>query len=130
MTELNQTITQSVAEQDRKIALYCCHRGWDDAIDADTIRDGILTRFRALGKPLESVHIKRTSLVRVTVQDNAGNELIHWQRCANRPIADRANLVIELGDKEYLWVRPAYRDFFHLHELQEMGLWLLENFYH
>lgn len=114
---LVSAIKAGLVSQDRVTALENCHRGWDGNIDADTIRGGISDRLKAMGKEYMARHgilIQRKDLKTVVVKVK-GDHFTHK--------------VFEVNGGE-VKVHAWAENFFHPHELEEMGEWLQKNCHH
>lgn len=113
---LVSVIRSSIAAQNRETALVSCHRGWDGTITQDTVLQGVMERFTAIGKGDQiaggmTFQRKGLSHVNLVRKDSQGRE----------------NIVLTnmFGDSE------AYcRDTFHSHEVKEIGAWMQEHVYH
>ena len=137
MKELMNTIAAGKTEQDRIQALECCYKGWDDGIDVDTILDGIKARYRAFNNPIAgmAISIRRLNLKEVQVMmrvDNQTASILDFQIVDVDTIRGSADVsIFRIPDtRKCIRVKVSDLDYFHDEELEEMGKWLLANFYH
>lgn len=112
---IQTAIKNSIAEQDKVVALKCCHRGWDGAITQDTIAQGVMERYRAMGlqdKVEGGVAFVRSGLNEVKlVKKTSFNIELDVIRFHNGYITGDENL-------------------FHPKEIQQIGKWMQKNFHH
>lgn len=106
----------SAMEQDREVSLHNCHTGWEGAITADTILQGVMERYRAMGavdKVAGGVAFRRRSLKHVELVMKTSFDI---------------ELVLMSVNDGLVTVKD--RDFFHKHEVDDITAWMLENVYH
>ena len=137
MKELMTSIKDVKMEQDRIQALECCYKGWDDSIDTDTILDGIKARYRAFNNPIVGVtlSIRRLNLKSVDIIQTLGDQtaiLLEFKIVDGDTIRGGAYVsIFRIPDtRACLYAKVNDIDYFHESELEEMGSWLLANFYH
>ncbi len=123
------TVVAGVKEQDRVRALVNCFATWDGSdVDQSVIADGIITRYRAMGKPIAGLNFRRVDLtsVVVRVRDEAGDEF-NILSIGLYQYAEPDD--IPYGDK-WLHVSAVHPKYFHPHELEVLAVYLIENLYH
>lgn len=139
MKELMTSIRNGKMEQDRVTALECCYKGWDDGICVDTILGGIAARYSAFDNPIvgATLAIRRLNLKSVDIIQThaAGNQtvtLLEFKVVDVDMVRGSAVLSIFRIPNSHmcLCVKVNDIDYFHDEELEEMGKWLLANFYH
>lgn len=114
-----QTITsrfrESVKEQARVIALENCFTTWDGNVDLDVIIQGLHDRFKAIGRPLEGIRFRRTSLhvVEADFLENGKVSTYKW--------------TYHLGILD--WESPDFAGILTPEEQVTMQLWLKDNYY-
>lgn len=115
-TQLARAVVNTMAEQDRVIALENCFHTWDGNVDLEVIEQGIMERYAAMGRnePL-GIRFERDGL--------------------NMVKGYLANM--ETGEVTHIFttyssVSPWFRDekFFTHKERHMVSEWLGKNFYH
>lgn len=137
MKELMTAINNNVNDQDRIQALECCHKGWDGNIDANTILDGIVARYSAFDNPIvgATLSIRRLNLMTVGIVQTIGDQTVALLEFETVDV-DTARGSVDVSifripnTRKCLRVKVNDIDYFHPEELEEMGTWLLANFYH
>lgn len=116
MTTLMTAIKTSIAQQDTDVALVNCFQTWDNGIDLDVITGGICDRMSAMGHPVEGVHYSRTSLdnIEVFIGEEKAFDISRYQA---------------LRSLEVLTYN-GFKKFFRQEEIDAMGEYLMNNFYH
>lgn len=136
MKELMTSINANVNEQDRVRALECCYKGWDGSITVDTILEGIAARYGAFDNPIVGTRlsIRRQDLrtIDVVYVVEHSTPMIEFRIVDVDSVRGAADVSIFRipNTRTCLSVRVADVDYFHESELEEMGRWLLGNFYH
>lgn len=125
-------IKESVAQQDRDIALVDCVTGWDGCVDEGTIRQGIFDRMKAMGRPIEDcLTITRLSLF-TTVIDFDGYSVSMCK--ADTPKLKLGHILggksFEQDGVTYWYNFNEVDSYFHENEIKLMTVYLTNNFYH
>ena len=113
---LVSVIRDGIATQNRETALVSCHRGWDGDIDQDTIAQGVMERYRALGRAYAvegGVAFRRTGLGNVALVRLGA-----------------LDLELEVISLRQGVVRVVDHDTFHSHEVSDITAWMQEHVYH
>ena len=109
-------IRDGIATQNRETALVSCHRGWDGGIGKDTIAQGVMERYRALGRAyavVGGVAFRRTGLGNVALVRLGAS-----------------GIELEVISMRQGVVHVVDHDTFHAHEVNEIGAWMQEHVYH
>jgi len=112
--DLNKVIKTIITDEDRTRALRYCFYTGDGEMNQEVIEQGILERYRAIGKPLEGILIQRTGLNTVEINHPTGN-VCHIHRFPR------------LMSTDVYWTTDGI---FTEEEANEMADWLLANFHH
>lgn len=111
---LTSHVIEGMKEQARQTALFDCFKSWDGDTDLEVILQGLHDRFKAIGKEVKELSVKRSSLSKVHLY------------------ADDVEICTILGFNDgkvpktfWLIDKPvSYAEDNH------MATWLSENFYH
>ena len=124
-------LKESVRQQNTHSALVNCVSGWDGGVSAETIIGGIHDRYEAMGCEISPIRIRRISLATVVIEDNR-NELLrfHLGKECKMPTGQIATSDrYKVGDLVF-WAYAKEEGFFHTHEMEIMGEYLLTQFHH
>ena len=135
------SVRQEIKDQDHHEALIQFHAGWDGIITQDTILQGLMARYHALGKAViveSGVRIAREDLKSVSIMvaeplmSKSGEYPLARMRrlsmCA-LPKLDYVQQCYRVFDDEYaIWV--AHPNLWHEKELFDVAKFTLDNFHH
>lgn len=130
MNQLINHLNAGVAEQNREVALENCLKTWDDSLDLETILQGILARFKAIGMPIEGgIRANRRGLDHIQIESPQGPFIWVSKYQSSRYVGTGYAFDAEGGKVVVLMTTPTDVKVFHNHELETMARWLLENFH-
>lgn len=132
MNQLINHLNAGVVEQNREVALENCLKTWDDSLDLETILQGVMERYSAVGLKLYvegGLRATRKGLNHVVLETPTA-QLISvsvYQHLKSSPYGycfqtEQGNVIVYVTEEVGVTV-------FHNHELETMARWLLENFH-
>lgn len=132
MATIMSAIRTSVLEQQKHIALINCVEGWDGAVTAETVIQGIQDRYAAMGARSPALRLQRTDLKTVVIETRTRviGYFVKSEGCdvPLGKIMDSTRVTLDSGDSAWVWLECPH--FFNTVEVKQMAEFLLNEFHH